>query len=158
MGDYTWFKFTAAFKEGNQVLPTLSWLVDPHGEPKERNQLPEHAFFDDPYARFMLNKESAHHITGHSQLRYDDYYRNEYILTVDCSFKNHPAMLALFFSWLRPHDQGDQGFRGFYLPAYNEHPMMVYRELDRYVFRPVGLQRHMLHDSPNGSTVRTEII
>lgn len=142
MGDYTWFKFTAAFHEGNQALPVLSWLCDPQAEPKHRDQLPEHAFFNDPYSRFMLTKDSAHHITGRTQLRFDDYYRNEYILSIDCSFNSrNVAALPLFFAWLRPHDQGDQGFRGFYLPAYTEHPVMVYRELDQYEFRSVNNQR-----------------
>lgn len=155
MGDYTWFNFTAAFKEGNQALPVLSWLCDPQAEAKNRDQLPEHAFFDDPYARFMLNKDSAHHVTGQTVFRFDEHFRQEYILSVDCSFNMHSGRnLALFLSWLRTYDQGDQGFRGFYLPAYNEHPMMIYRDLDHYVFRAVGLQKQLMHDDP----IRTQVI
>lgn len=142
MGDYTWFKFTAAFREGNQALPTLSWLCDPRAERKDRDQLPEHAFFNDPYVRFMLTKDSAHHVTGQTVLRFDSHFRDEYIMSIDCSFNSRStAMLPLFLSWLRPFDQGDSGFRGFYLYPYEVHPYLIYRELDQYEFRAVNNQR-----------------
>jgi len=143
MGDYTWFHFTAEFKEDNFAVPHIQYMLDPQGPKKERHQLPMHSLFDlnNRHKFFLLGKEDSQaHITGDTLFRWDE-IAERYKLSVDSSFKHYGNEIPLLLSWLAPYDvDGDEDFRGFYLPAYNAHPTLIYRRPGGYAFRAAGLQ------------------
>lgn len=140
MGDYTWFQFTAEFKPDNFAVPVIQYLVDTQAPKKERMHLPMHDLFNDNNRhKYFLCSGSEEHISGRTQFRWDE-HAERYWLSVDTSFKHHNE-IPLFLSWLSPYDvDGHDGFRGLYLPAYNEHPSLIYRRLGGYTFRGAGLQ------------------
>lgn len=134
MGDPTWFYLTAEFKEGNPAVPIIQHMIDLSGEPaKARKQLPDHPFFDTVKWRSMLVLSSDVHMTTTTEFRYDS-YTERYQLIVNSSFK-HTNEIPLLLSWLRPYDQGLDGYRGFYQLPETDHPSLIYRREGTWEFR-----------------------
>lgn len=153
MGDPTWFYLTAEFKQGNPAVPVIQHMIDLSGEPaKARHQLPDHSFFDSPRWRSMLVLSSEVHMTATTEFRYDS-YTERYQLIVNSSFK-HSTEIPLFLSWLRPYDQGLDGYRGFYQLPDTDHPTLVYRYEDTWEFRQVQHLGAILSTNLDG-TMRT---
>lgn len=151
MGDYTWFHFVAEFRVDNLAVPWIQYLVDPQSPRRERaHNAPNHALFNinNRHKHFLIyGPESQAHITGRTEFTWNS-ISERYELVVDTSFKHYGNEIPLFLSWLRPYDtDGVDGFRGFYLAAYNEHPGLIYRQDGQYMFRQAGLQERTLRDN-----------
>jgi len=158
MGSPTWFYLAAEFKQGNLAVPVIQHMIDLSGEPaKERSQLPDHSFFDTPKWRSMLVLSSDTHMTATTEFRYDP-DTERYQLIVNSSFK-HNNEIPLFLSWLRPLDQGLDGYRGFYLLPDLEHPTFIYRHEGSWMFRQAQHQGYNLPIESlrdNGTLVRPD--
>ncbi len=149
MGDYTKFYFVAEFREKNEAVPWIQYMVDPQSPRRDMN-LPNHALFNpnNRHKHFLIHgPESQAHITGFTEFNWNA-ISERYELVVDTSFKHYGNEIPLFLSWLRPYDtDGEEGFRGFYVPAHAKHPGLIYREDDQYVFRHPSLAHRALRDN-----------
>jgi hypothetical protein len=132
MGNYTRLTFWADLAEDSPAVPVIKQLL--HVDP-QAGDLPDHPFFNLPYAWALLTCSSYGHRTGRTQLVYDD-IAEAWWLNVDSSVTNYNDEIKQFLDWISQHDTGDDddNFRGFYLTDQDDEPTLIHRRDGKYHF------------------------